>query len=322
MKTGEILKEKLGLSNLKEIKIARVLVSTFRVYVIFYDSLMKSRSITNAEIKRISYFLFAMKYPFKEKPMLLPLMDLIDFNGDIDNSMFFTYDLAGRFGNRKLLSKTFESKLSHVASGRINEFLSLADLKNPEAVSDFTKNTRKQRNRAVGTENRTAKLIDLTIDTVEDHVTFIFLTEVTEPIYKPGHEFGEVDPNSDFKIKRNPSKVYELHIRILDFFKWLNAQKIDDRTLKSKDIKEILDVSNVQVFSTSPSLHWQGMNFNLSQVDASIYPTDIPPRHWDSYHGENYFLDKHLAGLLNQISFFENQMASMLTNRLQNRGLL
>ena len=62
---------------------------------------------------------------------------------------------------------------------------------------------------------------------------------------------------------------------------------------------------------------------NLITLDAAIFPTKIAPKKWDKIHGDgDAFLDKHTAGLINQMGFFLNPMASMLTKRLRDKGLL
>ena len=108
----------------------------------------------------------------------------------------------------------------------------------------------------------------------------------------------------------------------MEFWDWLDVFEGDKIT--RFNMKEILEVSSVQVFSNSPSFHWQGGNFNLSQLDGSIYPTEISNPVWGPRHGDpsGYFLDKHLWGLLKQMGFWLNPMASMLTSKLQKRGLI
>ena len=75
------------------------------------------------------------------------------------------------------------------------------------------------------------------------------------------------------------------------------------------------------MFSTSPSFHWTSPNYFLSQLDGSIYPTDIAPKVWDKIRGES-FLDKHLAQLFSSIDFFIPQMAQKLNSKLRSRNLI
>ena len=213
------------------------------------------------------------------------------------------------------------------------EFVTLYDLADKSNMSDFTSTWRKDRSRVMGAENTTAKLIDCFIDEADKSVTFGFLTESTElgdkePSQTINSDYRfynsdkmETDPNN-FNLKRNRSNTYELQIKILNFMEWLDV--FEGEEIGPKEMKEILEVSNVQVFSTSPSFHWQGMNFNLSQLDGSIYPTDISNPVWGPRHGDSsgYFLDKHLYGLLRQIKFWINPMASMLNKKLKSRGLI
>ena len=98
----------------------------------------------------------------------------------------------------------------------------------------------------------------------------------------------------------------------------------DGQELTLKDMKDAIRVCPVQFWSNSPGFHWQGHNFVLSQLDAAIYPTDIPPEYWSQpqFHGQDAMLDKHLAALLRNISFYLNNMTSMLNKNLQKAGII
>ena len=170
------------------------------------------------------------------------------------------------------------------------------------------------------------------LDEAGKSVTFQFLAEATELNGKkpdPNNDLnskyssytggkGEVNPKT-FKISKNSGKVYELQIKILNFWEWLDV--FEGEEITSKELKDILKVSDVQVFSTSPSFHWTSPNYFLSQLDGSIYPTDIAPKVWDKIRGES-FLDKHLAQLFSSIDFFIPQMAQKLNSKLRSRNLI
>lgn len=259
--------------------------------------------------------------PFVKRPTTTPLMDIEDFNGTLRPAFFFTIDLSGEFGSDRKLTKILDGVKTGGAEFSLKEFVTLADLNNTGNISDFTMNFRRQRTSLMGGENTVAKLVDLFVNEADRSVTFAFLTEVTPYPDDPDHEYQEVDPDT-FELSNNRSKVYEIQIKILEFFDWLDTNPGLDK-ITEKDMKEIFDVANVQVFSTSPSFHWQGFNAWCSQIDASIYPTDIMPKFWDQYHGDGEaFLDKHLYGVIRQIKFWMNPMASMLTRKLKDRGLI
>jgi hypothetical protein len=98
----------------------------------------------------------------------------------------------------------------------------------------------------------------------------------------------------------------------------------DGQALTLKDIKDAIRVCPVQFWSNSPAFHWQGHNYVLSQLDAAIYPTAIAPQFWNQpkYHGPDAMLDKHLAALIRNISFFLNNMTAMLNKNLQKAGII
>jgi hypothetical protein len=121
----------------------------------------------------------------------------------------------------------------------------------------------------------------------------------------------------------NPSKTYEIWLKFLNVTDWLGA--FDEKeTITQKDVKDMIDICNVQVWDNNPSFHWQGANWGLSQLDASIFPTDIEPKHWGPKHGGagNYMFSKHLSQLIDSMAFFRNQMASSLTYALRKASLL
>ena len=162
---------------------------------------------------------------------------------------------------------------------------------------------------------------------------FSWLTEVTHfesPVSKDRkipkyatHLPGETDYEKDFTIIPDPSKTYTLQVEIVDLVKWVETYPSKDE-ITMADLKEVLNLAAIRVWSTSPSFHWQGMNANISKLDGSIHPTDIEPKYWNQpfLHGDVYFLDKHLAGLINAMPFFLNPMASMLTRTLRKAGVL
>lgn len=326
--TGQELKKSLGLSEIRYVSVARILISSRNVYMVFYDTRRPTMPITTRRAVKGYSPSMMYRYPFDRKPAIAPLVQIEDFNGDLKSALFFVVDLAGSYYDVKhldfVLEKT-EKKLERytLMQGKLQEFLTLDDLNTTAIASDMTKRFRRQRNSLAGTENKLAKLIDIAIDEGDRSVTFQFLTDVTPYPEDPDHTYGELDPDN-FKIKRNPSKTYELQIKVLDFFDWLDTNP-EKTEITESDIKEIFDVSNVQVFSTDPGFHWQGGNYWMSQLDASIHPTDIAPQFWNqpTYHGSGPNLtSKHLYGLLRNWKFWRNPAASMLTKKLKQRGLI
>lgn len=332
-RTGEELRIKFGLTNVKYVSFIRLLGSPHRIIVIFYDSRKGNVPLTTQRVLRANNLFTNQIYPFEEKLFYTPLLPLDEYNGPLIGTLFLTFDLSGTYGDSKNQVKNMRESQMILGRGVLREFVTLKDLKAPEAMSDFTRNTRAQRKQAMKDDGKGsdeqfyASLLECEVDEVDDSVTFKFLTEATEPIYPPNSKFKQTDPTKNFSLEGNPSKTYEIHIKILEFFTWLKGTRPDDDTsdISRQEIIDVLDVANIQVFSNDPSFHWQGINYFLSQIDGSIYPTNIAPKVWNAphLHGDGQaFVTKHIAGVFNQIGFFEQQMASMLTKRLREKGLL
>lgn len=193
---------------------------------------------------------------------------------------------------------------------RWSEELRFSDLKKSAGMSDFTKEKRKDRNKAGQLENKTAKLIDVQINKKEDWIKFLFVTIPTD-IYPPDNISQNVDPISNFKL--HPTEQYTMELKILKFFSLLDTTPNE---ITNKDLEDVLEVANVQVFCDDPSFHWQGDNYISSMFGASVYPTSIAPKFWNKYHNDDNFLCKHLGGLINQIKSFIPQMRTKIKKKL------
>jgi hypothetical protein len=216
--------------------------------------------------------------------------------------------------------------LNKIYSGRLNEW-TLAELQNKDSISSFTMNFRKERNQIMGTENTTAKILDCYLNEPDDSVTFVWSTPATDYESEKAVKLGIAKKDNkartqplNLQLISNTEKMYEVQIKILNLFSWLDTYP-NKTSITAKDMKDILSVSDVQVFSSSPSFQWQSYNWNNSQIGTAIYPTDIAPKVWDKIIGDA-FLDKHLYGLIRNIKFWFNPMASMLTKKLKESGSL
>lgn len=194
----------------------------------------------------------------------------------------------------------------------LEEDIRLTDLSKSAGMSLLTRKFRKARNKKLGAENKTAKLFDVVISKKNGYVTFLFYTE-------PTSEPENVMVTKPKSMRLVPDALYHPRIRILDFFKLAQTKPgyNSSKELSIAELKEIMDVANIQLWCDCPSFHWQGMNYNISMFDGSVYPTNIPPEHWNKYHGENQLVCKHLGGITNQFKFFLGPMSSMLNFRLK-----
>ena len=319
MTTGTKLKKDLGLEELKYVSFVRIINSPHRIIVIFYDSRRPTAPLTTSQVLRYSNQFSTRTDPFDKSGPLTPLLPIEYFNGVLHTAIVLTFDISGRFGKK---NNQVNEGVHHYY-----EWLTLQDLAASDATSAFTKRTRQQRNDAVKAENRTAKIKECILDD-DGSVTFKFKTTATTPIYPKDNVFMRANPNNNFALEVNNEKVYNIDIKILDFMKWLKETRPDYEETKKiswREVKDVLEVAYIQVYSDMPSFHFQGSNFWLSQLDGSLYPTDIEPKVWNAshLHGDSgNFLSKDLAGLIKGFKFWYNPMASMIQKRMKDKGLL
>jgi hypothetical protein len=330
--TGIQLKKDLGLENLPKVYYARVIgLSAYKVYFVFFDSRRPLINITSYEAHRKE---FAPVIPFKGGKRRLSLTNILrieDFAGITENSIFIRVDLSGRFQQmgdleegiarkEKIINCDLDIKAKTHLLGVMCEDMHIEDFNVPDAVSAMTQKFRTQRKQLVGRENIAVRLVGFQFDQKQDWIQFMFRSTSTPNT--PTKQ--DVNPQANFKLNPNSNKVYTLLLQFDDFFTWMLDTLPDGQALTLKDMKDAIRVCPVKFWSNSPAFHWQGTNYQLSQLDAAIYPTNIAPQFWNQpqYHGDNNLLDKHLMALLRYLSFFLNNMTAMANKNLQKAGII
>lgn len=338
MTVGEKLKNRLGLGKIQNVSICRVLVSAIPIYLVYYSSSSPNMPITTYRVRNskiANIFNGADVEHNKSRkqqniiPAFAPLMPIEQYGGNLAGIWFITVDLAGL---QLVNSNLIESENSFVETVSYSWFGKFSDLKKlyeevylsdfkKFGMSDYGMKFRKEKNKLMGSESKTSKLISVELQ--DRDLLISFLTEPTEAKYPDNYKYKQVNPET-LKLEPNPSKLYQTDIMIIDFLDWLETYP-NKETITEKDIKDIFDVSAIKLFSNIPSFQYQGSNYYLSVLDGSLHPTDIIPKFWndETRHGDsNNFLDKATYGIIQQYQFWKNPLASMVTKYLRDRGLL
>lgn len=128
----------------------------------------------------------------------------------------------------------------------------------------------------------------------------VFLSEPTYKFRMPIVPFGKPK-------KEIPGVAYETSVKLIDFAKW-TSKSISEVDIK--EFREILKVVEIQVDCQCMAFHWTGIRYQLSQIDAAIYPTNIPDKVWRFRHTQSGVptLCKHLAGMFKVIRFHAPQL--------------
>jgi hypothetical protein len=329
---GIQLKKDLGLERLPKVYYARCIgLLVYRVYFVFFDSRRPLVNITNYDAHRKE---FASAVPFKNGRRRLSFTNILrieNFAGTTENSIFIRVDLSGRFQQmdsfkesavRKygITNYNLNDKAKTHLLGVMCEDMHIEDFNVLDAVSAMTQKFRNQRKQLVGRENIAVRLVGFQFDQKQDWIQFIFCSKSTPntPMKQ------DADPQAGFKLQPNPNKVYTLLLQFDQFFTWMLDTLPNGQSLVLKDMKDAIRVCPVKFWSNSPAFHWQGTNYQLSQLDAAIYPSSIAPQFWNlpQYHGDNNLLDKHLMALLRYLSFFLNNMTAMANKNLQKAGIV
>ena len=333
MTTGVELKKALGLSKIRYVKISRAIISARKILFVWYDSYRLNVPVTNHRIKRFPWVSTIvhgtdLAHGSNKKTVFTPPVSIEDFNGAIKGTLIVPVNLAGdHFIDDKQFSKKFEGFIGKGLNS-LKEFVTLSDLKGNQGISDFGMNFKRQRSRAMGSETGVSKYIGGEIKIIDGkHIDFYFLSESTD-IYPDDFIHREAPIENAYDLIRCPSKTYTIVIRILNVLGddgWLSTYP-DKTEISVKDMKDILEVSYIQIHSSVPAFYWQGGAYWLQQLDGIIYNRPIiKPKFWNrrDLHGDgNFFIDKITQSILNQIEFYKNQMAVSLTSKLRKDGYL
>lgn len=210
---------------------------------------------------------------------------------------------------------------------KLNEWLTIKDLRAPEAISNFTKNKKAERQKLYGTENRNARLVNAVYDPNNDSMTFYFITTSTLKAHPADYSPKKTDPDHEFDKISNPEKMYTMEIRMLNFLQLLKETRpnnLANMPVTWQEIKQVLDVCYIQIHCNCPAFWWQGTGWYLTQLDGAIHPCSIAPKKWNSskLHGDGNFHCKHTSALFSQLGFFLPQMASMSQRVLKQAKLI
>ena len=184
-----------------------------------------------------------------------------------------------------------------------------------KTYSLFTRGKMRERRRGGQTPRTSTVRVDVDFDIKNDVVKYVFLVDATRDEREVKKE---VFPDKTFRLDENPARVYELtfvfYTLFLSYLILLEdldvdsvLQSIKNMPYPNKDLNLIFTTVPIKIFSTSPSFHYQGFNYNLSVLDGSVYPTEIAPQQWDKVHGVA-FVDKHIGAMLNDKDFFLNKL--------------
>ena len=224
---------------------------------------------------------------------------------------------------------------------------SLKDLskKEPDIIAaPHTRHFSAERRGIMGDSPKNTKLISSKYDKDKDYITFYFLTSATEK-YEPNHQYKTVNPSLSFSLQKDPSATYQIWLRFFRVSQLFNLSKSRQQKkayhpqsnnkvqgsankVSIEEVKAWMWSTSFQLWCDDPSYHWTGRNYFMSQLDASVFPTDIAPTHrhigpngkpvlgWLDLRGES-LLSKHLLDLFTHIKFFINQMAGSLLKQIR-----
>jgi hypothetical protein len=193
--------------------------------------------------------------------------------------------------------------------------LSISDLKGKKTgINKLNYIYKLERNKIMGPESRVSKYIQSIYDKKEDSLTVYFLTEPTKK-YPKNYKYKQVDYDT-LQLKDNPSKTYEFRLKFFNFMKFLSTSP-EEGVISEQDIIDALEVADLKYFDGNPSWQFMGGNYFATQLGISLRPENRYPKKWVPIIGEeDYFLMKHLKGILDNMPFYARQILMSVKKEL------
>lgn len=294
-RTGPILKSKLGLDNFKYVVVVRVLSTPYKTYMIFFNSRWPNVPMTGTRIYKHPMPSMLYTYPFNKRPNMGPPVDINDFNGMIENGLYFVVDLAGELADSSKRTRVIES-----SNKSYNEFVlfgkNLQSLLEGLTIPDIKKNAISSRNKEWLDKRRkegfTGSFLEA-VNWIEDSNEIVL-----EFAVKPTYDIPAL--NFTPEGKEYEDTKYTVEIVFENVSKFLGSKD----TFKSFSNKEqgdlvldMIDKAEVRIWSSDPSWIFQGSFEAFDDLDASPYPLWAPHGRgvWNSRHGIEPHVTKHLA---------------------------
>ena len=335
-KTGEILKKNLGLDKFRYVKIARALVSSYKILFVWYDSRRPNVPLTTHRIRKFPWttMIFSgtdLLRGTDRGTMFAPPITIEDFNGMIRGALIITVDMIGNnlIDTRAFTKKFKDSKIvpikikfnldeytisdlrSNAPNPHEKQFLKTRQTKGEQGTFLTGLSWNDRNKRAIGKEKNTSTLT---------------LTFNVRPTYK-GSQGNYTQKGTQTGTKKN----YQVKIQFQNINDWVESRQAFLGLTKGEQIEFIHGIikdADVKIWSDDPSWIYQGNYENAVELDYSLYswPSNVPKAkgRWAKIKTGStttpYFsLSKHMIETLTIIPFIADQIAKMIREKYENK---
>lgn len=314
MGSGMDLKLSLGLEDFENAKISRVLTSSKKILVVYYDSFRPQIPITNARVRKNHRVATvwngaALADGENKHTIMTPLLDLEDYNGSTKNALIIPIDLAGdnRIDKRKF-SRVFENEEEGYMT-----YLNLKEF----TVSDLRANAATTHDKEFAVQRRADGITGSFLNSVRWNKATNLLTA----LFKVKPTFGASQGNFTKNGTPKRGKNYTVKLQFENVESFL-GKRIDFLDLSKgeqiKKVRRMIKEANVRVWSDDPSWLLQGHFENAFELGYSVFafPTSIPKAEgrWaeiktGSVSTPYFSLSKHVQEVLRVVGFNADTLA-------------
>lgn len=111
MKSGDRLIKQFGLENLPNAQMVQWLTSPVRTLMVVYDTMRPRTPITKVFLRNFPYPVLAVDNNDLSNEIMLPPVDLKDYDGNLEGRIIILVDLAGRRVDDGMFTKQWESAI-------------------------------------------------------------------------------------------------------------------------------------------------------------------------------------------------------------------
>lgn len=321
MRAGERVIKQFGLENLPNAQMVQWLTSPVRTLMVVYDTMRPRTPITKVFLRNFPYPVLAVDNRDLSNEIMLPPVDLKDYDGNLEGRIIILVDLAGRRADDDKLTKQWESSPKAFYASPLNEV--------GFSIPDFKSNGTSSRNwqfyrqrQSVGSSG--AKLTSVGWNKRKDTITLQYKVTPTFDS-RVGVTTKSWDAGETGNYKQPPyartARSYKVQVKFDEVRKHVGTRdEFLDMIPYEREafLEAMIRDCPVRVHSNDKSYYFQGVWENGDSLGYAIhpFPGTTGTGEWSRKHVGEYpgiYITKHILEVFEHIPQDVKKIANKIT---------
>lgn len=324
MNTGERLRKRFGLEDIENVRIGQALTSPTRIVFIVYDSFHPSWPITDYVLRQFPFPVAGYNGNDRDRPRMLPYIDIDEFSGVVDGKVIVVVDLADRRADEDAYSRSLESIVLPRKPVLQEDGFS---------IPDFRSNGVSSRNQSFLTQRRSDGRSGSELSSVSwnKRNDTLLLQYKSVPTYdsKVGVTTKNWSAGSTGSYKQPPhaktAKSYKVQLKFDNVSEYIGKRSdyfSFTRGEQAQLISDLINTAPVRIHSNDKSFYFQGVWENGDEIGFSIhpFPGTQGTGEWSQKHVGEYpgiYVTKHILEVFERIEQDINAIVDRIDRKYQ-----